>query len=216
MTDPCSTPTFTPEETAAGAESSRRLIARGLGARHHRLWHATDLLQGFSDGIDGDRLAAVIEWARDGAALDTGALLRAFTAAHQAAIDEGAWEGDPVAAAQEDIERIGREAIQIQCTWAMAERGLTRVGAMTLGALQQLEQAEVAAAALRASQGGDQDPDADGARYGVTTSTDRSTVQRCEAWFTDRNKAIAWADWLNFGAVWDLVEAKVIWPEAGQ
>lgn len=78
----------------------------------HRFRYAADILEGMTDGIDGDRLGALIRWARDGrAGADEGeALIRIFEAPHLAAIDEGAWDGDPRDAAHADLARWTAEA----------------------------------------------------------------------------------------------------------
>lgn len=68
---------------------------------------AADILQGMTDGIDGDRLQALVEWALNGPsrAIDDEALIRAFEAPHLAAVDEAGFEGDTRAEAIADINR---------------------------------------------------------------------------------------------------------------
>jgi len=66
---------------------------------------ACDILEGFTDGIDGDRLGELARWTTSGRALDAAALLRAFAAPWIAAAEEAGWEGDPEAEARKDIDR---------------------------------------------------------------------------------------------------------------
>lgn len=66
---------------------------------------ACDILEGFTDGIDGDRLGEVARWVTRGRALDDAALHRFFAAPWIAAAEEGAWEGDPDVEARKDIDR---------------------------------------------------------------------------------------------------------------
>ena len=66
---------------------------------------ACDILEGFTDGIDGDRLGELARWVTHGRALDNVALHRAFAAPWIAAADEAAWKGDPDVEAVKDIER---------------------------------------------------------------------------------------------------------------
>lgn len=80
-------------------------------ARAHRFMFVSDILQGFSDGIEHDRLNALVEWGRDGSATDTTALQKAFAAPWIAAADEGEWEGDAYEEARKDLIRIAAQAI---------------------------------------------------------------------------------------------------------
>lgn len=71
----------------------------------YRCHVVAQILQGFSGGVDGERLTAALDWALQGKA-DLGAtqtLTRLFAAPHVAALEEGAWQGDPLAAAARDI-----------------------------------------------------------------------------------------------------------------
>lgn len=74
----------------------------------HRFRFAADILQGMTDGIDGDRLQALVDWALNGSAtrLDNEDLIRAFALPHEAAVDEAGWTGDCRAEAIQDIARI--------------------------------------------------------------------------------------------------------------
>ncbi len=74
----------------------------------HRFRFAADILESMTDGIDGDRLGALVRWALHGeaAADEAEALIRIFEAPHLAAIDEGAWSGDSRAEALADIARV--------------------------------------------------------------------------------------------------------------
>ncbi|TFW14453.1 hypothetical protein EGY25_04475 [Brevundimonas intermedia] len=66
---------------------------------------ACDILEGFTDGIDGDRLGELARWVTRGRALDDAALHRAFAAPWIAASEEAGWEGDADAEARKDIDR---------------------------------------------------------------------------------------------------------------
>ncbi len=66
---------------------------------------ACDILEGFTDGIDGDRLGELARWVTRGRALDDAALHRAFAAPWIAAEEEAGWEGDADAEARKDIDR---------------------------------------------------------------------------------------------------------------
>lgn len=81
----------------------------------HRFRFAADILEGMTDGIDGDRLGALIRWALKGevAAAEREALIRIFAAPWIAAAEEAAWEGDERVAAEEDITRVTAEAAAI-------------------------------------------------------------------------------------------------------
>lgn len=72
---------------------------------------ACDLLEGFTDGIDGDRLGELARWTTRGRALDQTALLRAFAAPWIAAQDEAGWQGDPDAEARKDLDRHTQAAL---------------------------------------------------------------------------------------------------------
>lgn len=78
----------------------------------HRLNFAADILQGMSDGIDGDRLTALIEWAVYGSIslASPDALESIFAAPWVASKDEGEFDGYPLNEARKDIERVSREA----------------------------------------------------------------------------------------------------------
>lgn len=80
-------------------------------ARAHRFMFVSDILQGFSDGIDGDRLNAMMEFGRDGRASDMDALLRAFEAPWLAAREEGGWRGNATNEARRDLARITAQAV---------------------------------------------------------------------------------------------------------
>lgn len=84
---------------------------RSDGARAHRFMFVSDILQGFSEGIDHDRLNALMEFGRDGVASDKLALQRAFEAPWLAAREEGAWKGNAIREAERDIARISAQAL---------------------------------------------------------------------------------------------------------
>ena len=78
----------------------------------HRFRFAADILEGMADGVDGERLGAVVRWALHGdvAADEADALVRMFEAPWLAAANEGEFDGDTREEAHKDIERIEREA----------------------------------------------------------------------------------------------------------
>ncbi|RZJ19092.1 MAG: hypothetical protein EON91_02545 [Brevundimonas sp.] len=77
----------------------------------HRFLYLEDILIGHSDGIDGDRLAAGLTWAKTGQAnLENTDLINLFASPHVAAAEEAEWQGDPIAEAKSDLVRITVEA----------------------------------------------------------------------------------------------------------
>lgn len=86
--------------------------SRGDAQVAHRFRFAADILEGMSEGIDGDRLGALVRWALHGRVTgeDDDALTRAFEAPWLASADEGEFDGDTREEARKDIERISREA----------------------------------------------------------------------------------------------------------
>lgn len=90
--------------------------SRGDRQVAHRFRFAADILEGMTDGIDGERLGALVRWALHGdvGADESDALVRIFEAPHLAALDEGAWDGDPRDEAHKDIERITRQAEEVE------------------------------------------------------------------------------------------------------
>ena len=80
-------------------------VATRDAAVAYRARIACDILEGCTDGIDGDRLGELARWTTRGRALDQAALLRAFAAPWVAAQEEAGWIGDPDAQAQADYER---------------------------------------------------------------------------------------------------------------
>lgn len=101
----------------------------------HRFRFAADILEGMSEGIDGDRLGALIRWALHGQpGQDEGeALIRIFEAPHQAAEDEAGWVGDTRAEAIADIARITAEAEAIDVADAAAGRVVTQIAGVAAG-----------------------------------------------------------------------------------
>jgi NTP pyrophosphatase (non-canonical NTP hydrolase) len=81
----------------------------------HRFRFAADILEGMSDGVDGDRLGALVRWALHGSVgpHEADALARMFEAPWLAAADEGEFDGDTLDEARKDIERITREADEL-------------------------------------------------------------------------------------------------------
>lgn len=80
-------------------------VATRDAAVAYRARIACDILEGFTDGIDGDRLGELARWVTRGRALDDAALHRAFAAPWIAAEEEAGWEGDAGAEARQDIDR---------------------------------------------------------------------------------------------------------------
>jgi len=82
----------------------------------HRFRFAADILEGMTDGVDGDRLGALVRWALHGGVADgeADALVRMFEAPWLAAAEEGAFDGDTRAEAIKDIERITLQADTVE------------------------------------------------------------------------------------------------------
>lgn len=83
-------------------------------AKALRLDFAADILQGMTEGVEGDRLTALIEWAVYGKLTleSSDALVRIFAAPWIATKDEDpdACPGDPMEEARKDIARVTAEA----------------------------------------------------------------------------------------------------------
>ncbi len=72
-----------------------------------------DILMGFSDGIDGDRLQAGLTWAKTGRAdWQRQDLLSLFAAPWDAAREEAGWEGNPILQGEMDLNEITAVAQQ--------------------------------------------------------------------------------------------------------
>lgn len=86
--------------------------SRGDAQVAHRFRFAADILEGMTEGVDGDRLGALVRWALHGkvGGDEREHLIRIFEAPHQAAEDEEGWVGDTRAEAIADIERVTAEA----------------------------------------------------------------------------------------------------------
>ncbi len=82
----------------------------------HRFRFAADILEGMTDGIDGERLGALVRWALRGEVGpgEQDALVRAFEAPWLAAADEGEFDGDTRDEAHKDIFRVSAEAHAIR------------------------------------------------------------------------------------------------------
>lgn len=82
------------------------------GAQMRRFAALEDILIGFSDGIDGDRLQAGLTWVKtgraDGQRKD---LINLFAAPWQAATDEAEWLGDALAEGEKDLDEITAAAL---------------------------------------------------------------------------------------------------------
>ncbi|MBJ7446819.1 MAG: hypothetical protein JHC81_04730 [Brevundimonas sp.] len=74
-------------------------------AQLRRFLALEDVLIGFSDGIEHERLEAGLTWAKHGGAI-TEPLIRLFAAPWVAAAEEADWEGDPHAEARKQLEAL--------------------------------------------------------------------------------------------------------------
>jgi len=85
-------------------------------AQAFRLKYAADLLRGFTEGIDGNRLTALMDWAFDGVPVaGPGQKLLDIMAAPWAAAGEaGEFAGNPYEKGREDLDRVNRQAME-QC-----------------------------------------------------------------------------------------------------
>lgn len=83
-------------------------------AQLHRFKFAADILEGMADGIDGDRLGALVRWALRGdvAPFEDEDLINIFAAPWIAAADEGEFDGDALVEAKNDIERVSADALR--------------------------------------------------------------------------------------------------------
>lgn len=95
----------------------------------HRFRFAADILEGMTDGVDGDRLGALVRWALHGdvSADEQDALVRIFEAPHLAAADEGYFDGDTRAEALKDIERLEAEAAGVETAETNPVRVITQI-----------------------------------------------------------------------------------------
>ncbi|WP_303719105.1 hypothetical protein [Brevundimonas naejangsanensis] len=74
-----------------------------------------DILMGFSDGIDGDRLQAGLTWAKTGRAdWQRQDLLSLFAAPWVAAQEEAGWEGNPTLQGEMELDEITAAALQAE------------------------------------------------------------------------------------------------------
>lgn len=71
----------------------------------YRTYVACELLSGFTDGLTADEMHAVLQWGLLGRTLtvERQVLVSVFAAPHVAAIDEAAWQGDPLAEAERHL-----------------------------------------------------------------------------------------------------------------
>jgi hypothetical protein len=81
----------------------------------YRCHVVASILQGFSDGIEGEQLTAAMEWALEGRMIlaEHTDLLAVFAAPWHAAKDEGVWDGCPSAMAEADLAKEEARAAQI-------------------------------------------------------------------------------------------------------
>ncbi|PZU62344.1 MAG: hypothetical protein DI552_00300 [Brevundimonas sp.] len=130
-------------------------VATRDAAVAYRARIACDILEGFTDGIDGDRLGELARWTYKGRAFDQAALLRAFAAPWIAAQEEAGWIGDPDAQAQADYERHTVTA-RVHGATSYPPEALARIFAEH----NRLELAAEAVSAIRPSNWNDgEDPD---------------------------------------------------------
>lgn len=82
-------------------------------AAAHRFCFLKDILDGFSEGIDYDRMEAGLFWAYHGLVQPEppAALISLFAAPHLAAEEVGEWEGDAQAEGTKDLYRLDAEAL---------------------------------------------------------------------------------------------------------
>lgn len=72
-----------------------------------------DILMGFSDGVDGDRLQAGLTWAKTGRAdWQRQDLISLFAAPWVAAQEEASWEGNPTLQGEMELDEITAAALQ--------------------------------------------------------------------------------------------------------
>ena len=72
-----------------------------------------DILMGFSDGVDGDRLQAGLTWAKTGRAdWQRQDLISLFAAPWVAAREEAGWEGNPTLQGEMELDEITAAALQ--------------------------------------------------------------------------------------------------------
>lgn len=72
-----------------------------------------DILMGFSDGVDGDRLQAGLTWAKTGRAdWQRQDLISLFAAPWDAAREEAGWQGDAILQGAKDLDEITAVALQ--------------------------------------------------------------------------------------------------------
>lgn len=72
-----------------------------------------EILMGFAEGVDGDRLQAALTWAMDGKSnYQRQQLISIFAAPWVAAQEEAAWEGDAIAQGEKDLDEITAVALQ--------------------------------------------------------------------------------------------------------
>lgn len=93
------------------------IIVNGPGAapfsQLKRFLAVQDILMGFSDGIDGDRLQAAMTWAMDGkSCYQRQHLVSLFAAPWVAAQEEASWQGDAFLQGQKDLDEITAVALQ--------------------------------------------------------------------------------------------------------
>ncbi len=72
-----------------------------------------DILMGFSDGVDGDRLQAGLTWAKTGRAdWRRQDLISLFAAPWVAALEEAGWKGNPTLQGEMELDEITADALR--------------------------------------------------------------------------------------------------------
>lgn len=94
-----------------------RVIINGPGARApaqlKRFLALEDILMGFSEGVDGDRLQAGLTWAKTGRSdWQRKDLISLFAAPWVAAQEEAGWQGDAILQGEKDLDEITAVALQ--------------------------------------------------------------------------------------------------------
>lgn len=94
-----------------------KVIINGPGARPSaqlkRFLAIQDILMGFSEGVDGERLQAAMAWALDGKSnYQRQALISLFAAPWVAAQEEAGWQGDAILQGEKDLDEITAVALQ--------------------------------------------------------------------------------------------------------
>lgn len=103
---------FTIGEAARKDLAANPQLSGDPAAQLHRFLALEDILIGFSEGIDGPRLEAGLTWAKHGSTkAGRRELISLFASRPQAAKDEGAWDGNPMAEGEKDLAEATATAL---------------------------------------------------------------------------------------------------------